>query len=324
MYHYVRDLKNTRFPDIKGLDSELFVEQIEFLNKHYNFVGIEDLIDCYQGKAELPSHAALLTFDDGYADHFHTVFPVLDHNKIQGCFYIPVQTVVENTILDVNKIHYILAASKDDQQLYTEVLSLLDDYRSEYDLQSNAYYIDKLAVANRFDSKEVIFIKRLLQVELDEELRGKITTYLFHKYVSSDEKAFSCELYMNERQIQHMQRNGMHIGGHGYSHYWLGSLDREKQAHEIRKSKEFVERIGGDLDCWSFCYPYGDYNQDTLDILKLEGCKLGFTTAVDILNAEEHECLTVPRLDTNDLPKDRAAAVNKWYLASDQKNAIPL
>ena len=36
MYHYVRDLKNSRFPGIKGLELDLFKEQIEYLHKHYN------------------------------------------------------------------------------------------------------------------------------------------------------------------------------------------------------------------------------------------------------------------------------------------------
>ena len=30
MYHYVRDLKNSRYPDIKGLDISLFKQQIAF------------------------------------------------------------------------------------------------------------------------------------------------------------------------------------------------------------------------------------------------------------------------------------------------------
>ena len=36
MYHYVRKIKNSRFPEIKGLETELFREQLKFLKKHYN------------------------------------------------------------------------------------------------------------------------------------------------------------------------------------------------------------------------------------------------------------------------------------------------
>ena len=31
MYHYVRDLNNSRYPDIKGLDINLFKEQINYM-----------------------------------------------------------------------------------------------------------------------------------------------------------------------------------------------------------------------------------------------------------------------------------------------------
>lgn len=49
MYHYVRDLRHSRYPQIKGLDIALFKEQIGFLKKHYHFVTIEEVIDAYWG-----------------------------------------------------------------------------------------------------------------------------------------------------------------------------------------------------------------------------------------------------------------------------------
>ena len=83
MYHYVRDLKNSRYPEIKGCDVRLFKEQIRFLKKHYNFVTIEEVIDAWNSKKQLPPHAVLLTFDDAYKDHFDYVFPILEHEHIQ-------------------------------------------------------------------------------------------------------------------------------------------------------------------------------------------------------------------------------------------------
>jgi len=105
MYHYVRDLKNSRYPGIKGLQIELFREQIMFLKKHYNFVTVEQVIDAYHSGSSknLPDHPVLLTFDDAYKDHFDYVFPFLYHHKIQGAFYAPVKAITQNTVLDVNK-----------------------------------------------------------------------------------------------------------------------------------------------------------------------------------------------------------------------------
>ncbi|MBP7477183.1 MAG: polysaccharide deacetylase family protein [Chitinophagales bacterium] len=302
MYHYVRDLVHTRFPNIKGLDIEKFKQQIDFLEKNYHLITMEELIYSYETGSKLPINSALLTFDDGYKDHYDFVFPILDRKKIQGCFYIPAQTVMEHLILDVNKIHFILEVNNDSIELLSrDIFKLLDDYREAYTLNSNDWYYNKLAIPSRFDTKDVIFIKRLLQVELVEELRSKMIDILFEKYVSSDQKAFSRELYMSEEQIQCMQRNGMHIGGHGYSHYWLGSLDRDKQEREIHESKKFIQNIGGDINNWTMCYPYGNYNSDTLELLGKYNCKIGLTTEVGAANLNIHKQYELPRLDTNDI-----------------------
>ena len=64
MYHYVRDLKNSRYPEIKGLDYELFKQQIRFFSEKFHVVRMEDVIAWYKEKAPLPENAMLLTFDD--------------------------------------------------------------------------------------------------------------------------------------------------------------------------------------------------------------------------------------------------------------------
>lgn len=320
MYHYVRDLVHSRYPRIHGLQIELFREQVQFLKKNYNFVTVEQILDAYENNSvrDLPEHPVLLTFDDAYKDHFDFVFPYLEHEHIQGAFYAPVKAVTENTILDVNKIHFILASTPEEKlsQLLGELKYQLDYYRKDWNLHNYDYYFDKLAVANRFDSKEVIFIKRLLQVELDERLRKIITNDVFQKVVGMDEGMFSRELYMSMDQIKCMVDNGMHFGSHGYDHYWLNSLSKDKQKFEIQKSLEFIKEIGGDTDNWTICYPYGAYDDDTISILKENGCKLGMTTRVGVADLEDKQgdvIFKLPRLDTNDLPKSANASVNLWY-----------
>ena len=320
MYHYVRDLKNSRYPSIKGLQIELFRAQVQFLKKYYNFVTVEQLIDAYHNDnaKDLPEHPVLLTFDDAYKDHFDYVFPYLEHEHIQGAFYAPVKAVTENIVLDVNKIHFILASTSDDKfpQLIGELKLQLDNYRKEWSLKDFDYYFDNLAVANRFDSKEVIFVKRLLQVELDERLRRIITDDIFQKVVGMDEGMFSRELYMSMDQIKCMVDNGMHFGSHGYDHYWLNSLTKDKQEFEIKKSIEFIKEVGGDINNWTICYPYGAYDDKTIEVLKENGCKLGLTTmvnTVDLSIKESDVIFKLPRLDTNDLPKEANASVNDWY-----------
>jgi len=314
MYHYVRDLQNSRYPAIKGLDVRLFREQLAYFKKHYNFITAAQLIDAYENGTELPPKSLMFTFDDAYIDHYTYAFPLLDEYKAQGLFFVPVKAIMNHEVLIVNKIHHVLAVcDKDINGLVKQVKSFLAPYEGKDGVQTFDYYFDKLAVANRFDCKEVIFIKRLLQVELQEPVRSAIINQLFTQYVTDDEAAFSRELYMTEDQLRCMRRNGMIIGSHGYDHFWLGSLSKDEQKGELTKSVHFLKGLGVDMKTLSIGYPYGSHNEDTLDIVRGFGFKLGFTTRVEVATTG-YDSLIIPRLDTNDFPKDGNAAVNDWFL----------
>ena len=44
-YHYVRPIKNSNFPRIKGLEFESFKKQINYLQKNYKIIEMESLIE---------------------------------------------------------------------------------------------------------------------------------------------------------------------------------------------------------------------------------------------------------------------------------------
>ena len=266
-YHYVRDLKFSRYPQIKGLDLAVFKEQIEYFARNYHFITMELLIDAIENSNSLPDNSVLLTFDDAYIDHYLFVFPILNEKGIQGSFFPPVKAITEHTLLDVNKIHFILASETNKSKILSQIFAELAKYRKDFNLNSDQSYFEKLAKSSRFDTAEVIFIKRLLQVELEEPVRKIITNNLFEKFVGISEESFSRELYMDIDQLKCMKRNGMHIGSHGYDHYWFGSLPKEKQANEIVKSLEFLRAIDCDMQNWTMSYPYGNYNSDTIELL---------------------------------------------------------
>ncbi len=313
MYHYVRDLKHSRYPEIKGLDVSLFKEQLQYIMKYYMVIKMEDLIEAVKYGKELPKNSVLLTFDDGYKDHFEFVFPILDELGVQGSFSPQVKALEEQRVLDVNKIQFILA-SAEKPKIIVDIYSMLDKLRNEYLLESNEYYINRLPNKNRFDTKDVIFIKRMLQKDIPEKPRNMIVNSLFNKYVSQDEGSFSRELYMDVDQLKCMKRNGMYIGSHGYDHYWLNTLSKDQQEREIELSLEFLKKLGYQVEEWVMCYPFGAYNDSLLSLLKENRCILGLTTQNDIADLGNYPPLTLPRLDTNDLPKDKNAKPNTWTL----------
>ncbi len=301
MYHYVRDLEKSRYPHIKGLDYKMFKQQVEFFKNNYKVVTMEEVIASFDEGYELPKKSLLLTFDDGYIDNFTYVFPVLKEYKMQGSFFIPGKSIVENTLLDVNKAHFILASSNVNAIL-NDLYEQLNYFRGEeYEIEENEVLFNKYAQANRFDTKEVIFIKRLLQTVLPEDLRNKISSNIFEKRVGVSEDVFARELYMNYDQIKCMKSNNMYIGIHGYGHNWLGNVSDREIQNDIDKALYYMDGAVN-VNSWVMNYPYGSYNQNVVKYIQSKGCKLGLTTEVRVANIENDNRYMLPRLDTNDFP----------------------
>jgi len=316
MYHYVRDLKRSRYPEIKALETEDFREQIAYIKKHYTVISGADLLAAAAARAwdALPPMSALLTFDDGYRDHFTDVFPILREAGITGCFFPPARCVLERRVLDVNRIHFVLAAVANKRLLVDRIFTMLETHGPRFGTPGGEYYWRNLAVPSRYDGPEVTFIKRMLQRELPPPLTRLILDGLFAEYVTADDVAFGDELYLNEAQIVCMRDAGMYFGSHGYDHYWLDRLSPADQEREIDASLGFLRRIGSPLDGWIMCYPHGAYNDSLVALLSRSACRIGLTTGVGIADLDCDHPLTLPRLNANDLPKRGTALPNDWTL----------
>lgn len=303
MYHYVRDLARSRFPAIKGLSVERFGRQLDYIQERYAPISIEDLLEALDSTEQhLPPNPILLTFDDGYSDHFANVFPQLDARGMKACFFPPAQAILEHKVLDVNKIQFVLAAVPDAEVLLEQTFSILDGFRSDHSLKSKEAYLLAISGEHRYDTHDVTILKRLLQRELPDPIRSEIVRRLFAKHVTADETAFACELYMSMDQINCLRRYGMHVGSHGYTHVWLDHLSPQAQAIEIDRSLDFLRRLGVRKDQWTMCYPYGGFNDSVVQILQDRQCRLGFTVEARVANLGVDGPLTLPRVDTNDLP----------------------
>lgn len=301
MYHYVRDLAHSRYSDIKGLDVGSFRQQISFLKANFTMVRMEEVLAALDGQTVLPDHAALLTFDDGYIDHYTYVMPVLEEEKVQGSFFIPGKTFDTHRLLDVNKIHYILAGA-DMKKLLPDVLERMNHYRGqEYDYPSNEELFETFAKANRFDTKETIFVKRMLQTALPEPVRNRISSDLFTCYVGVSEEVLAYELYMTREQIRTMKRHGMYIGLHGYDHYWLGNLSEEAMKEDISRALEVMEEFI-EPERWVMNYPYGSHNDKVVEYIRQRGCAMGLTTEVRAVELTAEDRYRLPRFDCNDFP----------------------
>ena len=304
-YHYVRPIKKSSYPLIKGLELESFKIQLDYLEKNYKIIAMESLINFAKNSAQLPDSPCLLTFDDGYKDHYLYVFPELKKRGIQGSFFAVAKTVLEKKILDINKIHFILAKEPNANLLIKKIKKLLGDYTNKTDskkLLSFDEYWKKYAVANTLDTKEIVFLKKILQHALPENVREKFCDFLFDRYVEKTQSEFATELYISEEEIKEMIQSNMYFGSHSYKHPWLNTLSKNFQLKEIEKGLNFLNKIGAPTIDWVMNYPYGAYNSDTLDILKAKDCCIGLTMNRAVAELRKEKFLELPRFRTNDFP----------------------
>jgi len=310
----VRELPFSKYPNIKGLLVSSFRKQLDYLARYYSFVTVNDMKSVIYGNApDFPKNAVLLTFDDAYVDHFVSVFPILVERGIQGCFFPVANSIIHNEILDVNQIHYILASSNDDVRIVEDVHNLLNQYRNEYGLENNEYYFNKLKKENQYyDSERIAYLKALLQYELPKVVRRLILTDLFKRYVTPNMEEFARELYLNRDQLRCMNRNGMYIGNHGFSHSWMNKLTPEEQKTDIDNSLNFLEMLGVPITDWMMSFPQGAYDESLLNILREQGCSLAVTIEPGIAELSFENSLTLQRLDTNEFPKESKAPPCTW------------
>ncbi|WP_287914651.1 polysaccharide deacetylase family protein [Comamonas sp.] len=303
MYHYIRQLERTRYPAIKGLRINEFRNQLDYLQRNYHIISMADVVAAKSAGENLPPKSCLLTFDDGYIEHFTTVFPILFDRKLSGAFYPPVATIERGELLDVNRVHFLLSVA-DPIGLKTSIDKIIHREEKKYKLEPPDFYYQKWGIANRFDSSDIIYIKRMLQTVLPYPLRSTIARDLFSKHVSIDESTFAAELYLNPDQARMMVACGMHFGSHGDKHLWLNHTDAATQASEINGSLRFLRSIGEKPEeFWTLAYPFGGWNEPLLSLLRQYGCKFALTTQAKMADLDINDPLLLPRYDTNDFPK---------------------
>ena len=294
-YHYVREIKNSQYPNLKGLEFKKFKNQLDFFTKNYNFVDPGELNNHYK----FNKNSCLLTFDDGFKDHIDYVLPELKKRKIKAVFFPSALPIEKKTVLNTHLLHFILEKTQDFKKLNIELFQILkkNDF-TESEIQN---LWEENNYRNNFDNREVSFFKRLLQKILPSNLRNEITKKLFEEKCGKSLKSFSNELYMSKENLIEMINEGMTIGSHSYNHDWLNTLNKEEQNKELDLSIKFLENLGLKLNNWIMCYPYGAYNDDTISLLKSKKCSFAFTTKEGEANLLE-EPYELKRKDTNVFP----------------------
>lgn len=297
MYHYVRDSASTPFPDIRALAPALFEQQLAWLQREYQLIALADLEAALDGGRRLPTRAALLTFDDGFVDHYDVVLPLLRERGLSGVFFLSQDACGESPrLLPVHKTHFLLA------RLGAEAFNraVLAECRAMHALPNGG---PGVFGPDQWEEADDRAIKHLINYELPFDEADRVLEQLFAAHIG-DSASFARRLYLSAPQMQAMAEAGMTLGYHTRSHRMLSRLPAAEQEHELRSGVAWIGALTGQARV-PFCYPWGGpqtYTRDTVRILAEAGYSLAFNTVRRKLAVGLDGRFELPRFDTRDLP----------------------
>ncbi|MDH6255412.1 polysaccharide deacetylase family protein [Aurantimicrobium minutum] len=290
MYHYVRETANTEFPGLYSRKIQEFENQINYVQNNLK-------IEQFPQALTTSDNSAILTFDDGLSDHYSEVFERLQAREILGMFFVSTAPLISPVVLDVHKIQLCLGKFGIDSNY--EILRSLLGNKSLTEYEDSGSYKDD---GTRFDESKVVLFKRLLQRDLPQPLRSNLVDKIFEKGFPGEARQISRGLYMSLRELKEMKSAGMIIGNHTHTHPWLGHIPYDVAVSEIQKAEDLlVEEQLMEIEFKTIAYPYGDFNDATVEYLNNNKYQVGFSTEPTTWTSDNH-FLKAPRLDTNDLP----------------------
>ena len=272
-YHYVRNNEEYNY-DCYARRKDEFKSQIDLFRKEGDIIDPSDIEKAEFYSSNESAKAFLITFDDGYKDHFYCAQYLSSHNS-SGIFFPPVNSI-EGNLLDVNLIHILLGTKGvNKQNILNEIVKHCKINSTELLLNNKKLKIDEYI--NKFENKDSYdlrinqLIKKILQRDIiNSSEREELCKFLFKKFIGKNSKEEAINLYLSKKEMLQMKKLGMYFGSHGLNHLWLGYLSKKSQFHEIKKSFDYLIRNNFIYrkDPLIMCYPFGSYNNETLSILK--------------------------------------------------------
>jgi len=306
-YHYVRDVERTPFPGIKALSVAGFEAQLDWLQARYDVLDGLTFERAVLAGVGFDRPTALLTFDDGFVDHYEHVFPLLHSRGLGGIFFLAGATLSgAPALLNVHKTHFLLSHLGADR-FAAEVGAALEGEGvsvTRQDGGSSGSPSGREGIY-RYDEAPDVRIKRILNYEAPYPVADRVLSALFTQHMG-DAAAFAKSLYLSTTQVREMALGGMTFGFHTETHPVLSRLAPDAQRAELRNGPRLIADATGQTTV-SFCYPYGfshTYNADTLRVLEESGYSMAFNTVRREAVIGREPRYELPRLDTRDVSVD--------------------
>lgn len=253
IYHRVLVRQDPLFPEESY--AEVFDQQMKLLSNYFRVMPLGDAIESLR-RGKLPSRAACITFDDGYADNAEIALPILKKRGVPATFFVAAGFLNGGRMFNDTVIELIRRAPGDTVDLESLGLGKFSIGTVPKRRQAISQLLDKLKyLPSESRQSAVEAMSTLIPVDLPRNLM------------------------MTSSQVRELHNAGMEIGGHTVSHPILAKMENSAACADIANGKEVLESIIR-APVRFFAYPNGKPGRDYLpDHVRMVE-KLGFEAAV--------------------------------------------
>jgi peptidoglycan/xylan/chitin deacetylase (PgdA/CDA1 family) len=198
-----------------------FEKDIDFLLKNFKPVSIDEIEGHAKGNPRIRKPSFHLSFDDGMRDCIEVIAPILLKKGISATFFIN-PAFVDNKNL-----------------FYRHQVSLLIHQIETKQVAKSQIQAVKMLLkeANLFEQDMTRSLSNLKDEHKDLiRLMASCLEVNFKDYLKKERP------YMTLAEIQRLEKDGFHIGGHSVNHLRYQEIDLNEQLSETRGSLEFVQK----------------------------------------------------------------------------------
>ena len=276
-YHRVQDLEND--PWSMCVSPRNFEQHLDVLRRTAQPLGLRQLAESHR-RGKVPDRGVVLTFDDGYADNLTMAVPLLERYEAPATMFITTGQIgarnefwwdeLERILLIPDRLPEQLHLTIDAEPCSWNLVSA-SNYSSEQRHQDRRVKAWEAKPGTRLHFYYSVWDR--LRRAAPTARRGLLDKIL--EWADTDPNPRSTHRALTTRELENLAVNRLiEIGAHTVSHLFLPHYPTAEQHTEIAGSKRYLEDLLG-ASISSFAYPHGEYNEETLRIVR----GVGFETA---------------------------------------------
>jgi peptidoglycan/xylan/chitin deacetylase (PgdA/CDA1 family) len=291
-------------PGVVDVTPEAFDEQVGFLVRWFDLVGLDELVAFRRGK-RLPPNPLLITFDDGYLDNHDTALPILRAHGARAAFFIATSYIEERRLFWWDRVNHLVKSSRAPaiELTYPRPMRLL--LATERDRKRAVTALLRV-IKDHFGLDLPRFldeVSRAARVALD----------------AAEERRLVDRTLMTWDHVRALRRAGMDIGSHTCTHRVLQTLPPDALARELAGSRSDLEKVLGE-PVRTISYPVGKalaYTPAIRNAVHAAGYELGFSNGTGVNHVWRFDALDARRIsmDVGLSPTFYRAMVTLPYLA---------